>query len=528
MHPSLISPTPSTRPIPCPSCRALPWKVGPAGRPQRTCFRCGHTWTPDGDPASLEIQPPERPAPARAGASRGAARQTEDVRSNRRGATELARAGVLLPDGAVLPAGETAFRAATLALTLELAARRGIRQVWAGPATLAALGAPRPPSRPMGWRDAKPDGWTRGLVDAGWTFSTSVYGWGPWVVLERDGLRIDLVLPSWDSRNPFAGARSPSELLHALARFAELLQIRYRRSPGATGTALMRRVCPAHVLQVDRAVPDVEWGRGMSWEDGGGWVAAKSWKTLPAEDSLTMLDINGMFLAACSTVTLGYGPCSLVGPGASGAGFQDVSGCLVPPELMPLGLPFRVRAAPTWMPAPYLDLMREIGLGYQSSRSWVYESQSRWLEPWYVILRDARSVLFREAPGPVRDLVLGAVKDVYTRSIGWLDGHWLDDKDELFRPDWRAHIIARARSNMYRALLSAHRAGIHVVASRADAALIHHRGEAVPPGAFVLSDQLGKWKRIGSLSVKEAVSIQGRRPSLVALQDVLDRAKANG
>ncbi|HUY77514.1 MAG TPA: hypothetical protein VMV29_12145, partial [Ktedonobacterales bacterium] len=110
----------------------------------------------------------------------------------------------------------------------------GIAQLWL---TRAAL-------------DALPDlgGWLAEARDEGWDCQPTPRGPGWWHCFQRGGVwgSVDLVVPCLDrgyhagGRDlAWAAAQSAEDLLAGLLAYETLTGARFRRSPGATGTALL-------------------------------------------------------------------------------------------------------------------------------------------------------------------------------------------------------------------------------------------------------------------------------------------------
>jgi hypothetical protein len=408
--------------------------------------------------------------------------------------------------GQVIPVNPT-----DSAQVLERAARLGLRQVWVGPTMAANLDFPTKFSVPRNVREAFKWGqvhpWPDRAMAYGWVPSTEPAGLAPWMGMSRAGEWVDLVIPGWGDDNPFKGARSPGQLLEALALFAKALGLRYRRSPGATGLALMRAVHdgPGGVKLPEAHVAPPGLQGIDSWAPDS-WVAPE----LPTTGFLHAWDVNGMFLAACSSVELGAGvPEHLGGPGRAGRPVFDAGrpGYWRASIKSPLGLavPFLVDGKLHWYPTPAVELAVELGLTVQLREAWVYPERHRWLEPWYAVLRDAREEFTRN-PAPAAKLALAGIKAVYTRSLGRLAGGWLQAGDDTFRPDWRDAVIARARANMHRHLVRVHAAnGAAPVALQADTVVFHStladHAQAARALGLQVAPQLGKWKYAGSAPV---------------------------
>lgn len=437
---------------------------------------------------------------------------------------------VLVPAGLKTIETSVLVPARDLAAVARRALAESIRQVWVGPHMVRQLGLPEqlerntnPPAHP----------WLGAAVRDGWEAAPA--GLAPWIELRREGARLELVFPGWDpDGNPFAAATTPQVLLEALGLYANQLRLRYRWSPGASGLALMRAVHsgPGAIplpLVGTPAPPAVD---GYDSASSGAWLGE-----LPKVGWLHAFDLNGMFLAACSSAELGFGDATHDrAPARIGNLTDSVTGAgyflatVRPPRKLPAWeLPFKY-GRPHWYTAPGLAFLLELGCAARIAESWIYPEARRWLEPWYARLRDARAALGAEE-GPAAALALGAVKRTYAAALGRLAGRWLDVGDASFRPDWRHVVIDRARANMHRHLLKAARPPL---ALSADLAIWASDQEGPAAAAADLglevSAQLGKWKHEGAITAAQAAAVTGkvggsRLRRLRALVDALEASR---
>jgi hypothetical protein len=384
---------------------------------------------------------------------------------------------------------------------LETATRMGVRQVWVGLAAAQCIGLPQelaPPRERQAqahlW--GRPHAWVDAMTAAGWTAATDPPGLNPWLRLRRGDQLLDVVFPAWDERNPFRGARGVAELLSALGLYARHVGIRYRRSPGSTGTALMRAT---NTFDRDRESAPPPPALASDSDDAGLWLDVQGVVASSSQGWVHAFDVNGMYLAACSSADLGHGSPT------HHDGAPDVRGGSWPAYWRAslsgwegLRLPFKVDGQPHWYTTPSIQLARDLGATVQVREAYVYPAHARALCSWYERLRDARRALMA-SPLLGAPLALRAVKATYTYALGWLQGHWEGTGDERFRPDWRGTIIARARANMTRALIRVEQGcGARPVGLSTDTVL-YWSAEPDPVAAahalgLELSDALGKWK----------------------------------
>lgn len=439
----------------------------------------------------------------------------------------------------LVPAGLKTIEASVVAPARDLAglARRAlaesIRQIWVGPHMIRQLGLPEGLERNTN-PAAHP--WLGAAVRDGWEASPT--GLAPWIELRREGARLELVFPSWDpDGNPFAPAGSAQILLEALGLYANHLRLRYRWSPGASGLALMRAVHsgPGAIPLPTVGTPAPPAVDGYDSATSGAWLGE-----LPKEGWLHAFDLNGMFLAACSSAELGFGDAEhTVAPARAGIHPAEIAGRAgyflanvhAPRKAPAWELPFKY-GRPHWYTAPGLAFLLELGVTARISEAWVYPEARRWLEPWYARLRDARAALGAEE-GPAAALALAAVKRTYAAALGRLAGRWLDVGDASFRPDWRHVVIDRARANMHRHLLRANRPPLALSADLAVWASDHDSPAAAAADlGLEVSGQLGKWKHEGAITAAQAAAITGRVGGsrlrrLRALVDALEASRGS-
>lgn len=405
------------------------------------------------------------------------------------------------PEGALLrPNGQIAEVAEVPALLVDVwswALRRGVQQVWLTPA-LAGHWTPGPedPLAPVGWSVLRqPRGWWWSGLQPG------VYG------------RVSLAWPD-QIGNPFAGAASAVELLHALRAFAETCGTPFLASPGATGVALLRKLHSGrHATDLAGTLLPEAWPEPAR----ANTESAFMWARQPASDErrkpyLHSLDKNGMYLAAVSSLALGLGnpvhwhsrPFDDTLPGYWYAAVDWPNGApspLLPDPLLPQ--PRRQVDAIRWYTTPTLAYAYELGATISPATAWVWPEHHRVFEPWYKMLRDARTALQAEAlVDKGAGLALGALKATYATTLGgYLAGGWMRQSGQvhdLFRPDWRHQVIAQARAVEHRQLRALLAAGVAPIAVCVDA--VYWLSDepdplrALPAGALRLGTGLGQWK----------------------------------
>lgn len=407
-------------------------------------------------PAPITEAPARKPAKALAALDEAGLWIAQDVTS------EPARI-----DG---PAPDPATHAGTL---LRLARELGIVQLWIHPRWATAAGMP------PRWDITAPHPFVTGAEADGWDMGED--GLAPWFHAFQRGIygAVDLALPHMETRAPWRQAADARELLDGVTAYAAALGYGYRRSPGSTATGLLRKLhSGANALSLDASawppepaemkpepLHDFAWIRLLTaGERAQGYVHA--------------FDRNAMYLAACNELVCGFGEAEHIEAPAGGfipfdaslpgywlASIEGGRDPLLPDPFYPGGRrPAGADpAALRWYLTPTLVLAGELGARVTIREAYVWREHHRPFEPWYKRLRDARAGLIAQAnasahPAPAT-LALAAVKNTYTKGIGWLDGEWGRRRraeggapEDLYRPDWRHLIMAKAEANAYRML----------------------------------------------------------------------------
>lgn len=389
-------------------------------------------------------------------------------------------------------------------------------QVWILPALAGRLGFPEVcPDSPRAAADLVAQ-----LQAAGW----SALGDHPferwWVPVSRpDGPALQLVLPGWA---PTGGCElfdsedvlpSSDELAGRLARFAALMGTPWTVHGSVTGRRLLElsRVRAKVKAREPIKPPAPARDRGLREMD---WL----WRRGPASDEagakfVHAYDINGMYLAASSSVEVGIGePEHLTDRPAFNKrmpgywllepGSWDQARL---PDLFDPASHGRRRGR-VWVTTPTVAVAEQLGwIDAEPLEAWVWPGKARYLEQWYQRLRDARGQLL-EAGHSSNCPILGAVKGTYAKGVGYL-GH--EDGHPLSRPDWRHHVVATARANLARKL---YRAGES--AGRYPLAVVHDlvlypSNEPDPkvaaPAELEVGAGLGQVKVVGTAAAADVV-----------------------
>ncbi|MEV5043655.1 helix-turn-helix transcriptional regulator [Streptomyces griseoincarnatus] len=201
------------------------------------------------------------------------------------------------------------------------------------------------------------------------------------------------------------------------------------------------------------------------------------------------LDVQVAFLAACRRLHVGTGPAihyprnPAFDPDLPGSWYVDLSHIETDPRMPSPFTPSGVRPeGPGWYATPTVAYAVELGADVRPMEAWVRETHSPYLQPWYETLRDAYLTVMADL-GVTKDLddeaflaamasykdgdpllvtLANAIKATAKSGIGKLRqrpnmgiGHAFGDpwpalKRVTWRPDIRAMILSKARTNMHR------------------------------------------------------------------------------
>lgn len=282
----------------------------------------------------------------------------------------------------------------------------------------------------------------------------------------------------WADGPARSGRPTPTETARALWRYVQA-------RPNA------RKLEKTRVSGVPDEVLHSVRGRRIRWmrklEDA---EAARPW--------VVSADVNGQYLAAAASVSLGTGePVHRAAPAFDKKlpGYWHVT-MTEPAKCHYHGLFDK----PGWYPTPIVALAAEIPATIEISESWVWTEHYRWLAHWQADVRDARTRLLADH-SPEAGAARNALKAVYSVFLGgWLAGE--RNHSELFRPDWRDAIQALATANMLRAL---HKAVTRPFMILEDAAYWTAPAASVLPNGLTFSEQPGKWKPHRQAAMDEVV-----------------------
>ncbi|WP_405533784.1 transcriptional regulator (plasmid) [Streptomyces avidinii] len=205
------------------------------------------------------------------------------------------------------------------------------------------------------------------------------------------------------------------------------------------------------------------------------------------------LDVQVAFLAACRRLHVGTGPAihyprnPAFDPELPGSWFLDLSHVETDPRLpSPFTSSGEPPEGPGWYSTPTVAYAVELGAEVRPMEAWVRETHSPYLQPWYETLRDAYLTVMADL-GVTKDLddeaflaamalykdgdpllvtLANAIKATAKSGIGKLRQRpnlgvdhvfgtpWPALKRPTWRPDIRAMILSKARTNMHRKMQS--------------------------------------------------------------------------
>lgn len=380
----------------------------------------------------------------------------------------------------------------------ELAVRFHHRQVLVHPTAHAALELPQvlPERRAHHFAQADPARWRITPADAVlrpfYTLSET---------FDADRTRatafVDVYLPGFD-REAGLELLGPGRLRAALEHYATALGAPYRFSPGSTGTRLMaqgRKLTPSTLNYPEPALAgstelDLRVSRPLTLpESGMRYVHA--------------YDARARYLASCSALELGLGePVELTRQADAAAEHHPPPGYwhayLAPgPFPDPLGGMAKGQTY-RWITTPTLVLATELGRLIGVERAYVWPEKARVLAPFYRRMRAALAYCDEHGREPGVAEARALLKRTYTMGFGWLAGGWLAPGDVLYRPDWRHHIIAASRVNLYRRF---NRARAHPFAVDVDSIYLASDDPEPSSGPPLVSDDLGGLRPTGAGSM---------------------------
>ena len=171
---------------------------------------------------------------------------------------------------------------------------------------------------------------------------------------------------------------------------------------------------------------------------------------------------------------------------------------------MPNPLDWRGRAAgrTRWMTTPALEFAIEQEYSPEILEAWTWPEHARVLDPWYERIRDARTAL--DTDDADAQAARDQLKQIYAHTIGMLGSGTYREGKEGYRPDWRHHIVAKARTNVLRRVATIGRDTDRWPVAIATDTVLYTSNEpdpvkAWPGGPKTLGRELGRYKPEGSV-----------------------------
>lgn len=352
-----------------------------------------------------------------------------------------------------------------------------------------------------------------------------------WTTIWRDGVRpVRITYAPMLPPALTADLSEPAQIARRLDLFAHTVGIPWRVSPSATGTDLMEslRWRDRDHLFTRRAADEVPApARARAMEPDFNWTRRPS----PDEAKMPyvhLYDRGGSYLAGAASLEL---PTGTPTHHPEGTNFDPatVGYWLIetpteaidwrhPSPLFALG-----QRRTQWVTTPSLVLAHELDIMPAVLEAWTWDEHGRFLDPWYARIRDARTAL--DTDDVDHQAARTLLKELYTRTIGMLgsEEHQQDHDGsfrKFYRPEWRHFIIAKARANLLRQVLTIGRAtDTWPLAVRADAILYPSTrpdpAAAWPGDTKKLGRGLGQYKpeRTGTMADQLEFLTGGQWPS---------------
>lgn len=166
-------------------------------------------------------------------------------------------------------------------------------------------------------------------------------------------------------------------------------------------------------------------------------------------------DRSGSYLAALAGLQLGTGrPEHIENGGTYVKGAQAYYRVTVPEAPTwgaphPFGRYAHTRIGKTsWIAAPTFELAQQLEMDLEIHEAYIWHESKRYFDKWYQTLRDARTSL--DTADPDDQAARDVVKAIYTRTIGMFGSEEYLKGRDMFAPERRHAIIAKARANIYR------------------------------------------------------------------------------
>lgn len=322
---------------------------------------------------------------------------------------------------------------------------------------------------------------------------------------------------------PWREARDAPTLLGALARLERVLDVPWQRSPGGTGAQLLRAQLRRRGLYIAQEPPPPARGR-QPVERLSSWL-----RPLDADERshpwLHRFDKNSTFLGTGQAVEVGIGePVHRLRPEfrREHIGYWLVRVGPADPRLFDPTGARQASDEPRWLTTPSVAVAVEAGMLREVLEAWLYPGHTRVFRPLCERFVEARAQLEADSSAASM-LAIAALKRCYAAIMsGYLAGRFHeadapDDRDPLYRPDWRDLVLATSRVNIWRNVRDA---GLPICAAMGvDAVLVTSTSpdpfEAA--GRLRLGQGVGHWKHARTYDLGDWLLADGRwRPSAKA------------
>lgn len=302
-----------------------------------------------------------------------------------------------------------------------------------------------------------------------------------------DGHMVEVAIPGWES-GPWSATDFGPALAGELYEFMLATGMTWKRSGAITSDAWLRQH-HAHtglleateqpdIAHDGNLEPDLHWTRWPSRAEG-------------RSKFCYAYDANAMYLGAASSLPLPVG---------------EMRHWELPTELaVDHNHPGYWRHLDAWLTTPTAAYEEN---GTLANEVYYWPKTHRLLEPWYKVLRDARTHLLTYGPSAA----LEAVKAVYRQGIGRLGStNRTIDNDPLYQPYWRHAVQAEARCRLLRRVDNLRNAEPVAI----DVDCLYFLTSYGDPLRFAKSiklpigDGIGQFKFAGALEAKRAREIIG-------------------
>lgn len=288
-------------------------------------------------------------------------------------------------------------------------------------------------------QDAKADGWTaseRGDETGWYTMNHPDPG--------RALVHLGVGPLIRQSRTSAFNLADPADIAAArLAEYERLTGAAWRGTAGMSGCAAIRafqeKKKGAPLWRWDTAPPAII---GSSFELRGGTANRVPTAADLERKYVHHFDVRGMYLAAANTAEVGWSAPRSEGPqefDPRRSGYWKVRRDQLPADAVRYAVK-EGDSATLWTTTPVMVWLAELGIRPEVMDSVVSERTGRYLKPW------AEKLTAALYDPTARTDTLGAVKDTYARTVGMLGR----PGGRIYRPDWRDHVIDRARVNLLR------------------------------------------------------------------------------